>query len=156
VLSSAALWLHAAAAATSAQLLQWMLTAAAAAVVHHCKTSARKQYTFQQRSTQCAQGLLALVHSGFLVFFMQLNFGSMFFGEALTKHVAIFNNSPSEARFDLSYGSTADMKAIAGADKADGDDSPHAIFLQMARVRVRTAAAARPSLSMCLSADTLA
>jgi hypothetical protein len=70
---------------------------------------------------------------------MQLNFGSMFFGEALTKQVAIFNNSPSEARFDLSYGSTADMKAIAGADKAGGDDSPHAAFLQMARVRVRTA-----------------
>jgi hypothetical protein len=79
---------------------------------------------------------------------MQLNFGSMFFGEALTKQVAIFNNSPSEARFDLSYGSTADMKAIASADKtADRDDSPHATFLQMARVRVRTAAVAKPSLS---------
>jgi hypothetical protein len=68
---------------------------------------------------------------------LQLNFGSMFFGESLVKQVAILNNSPTEARFDLSYGSTADMKAIAGADKADGDDSQHASFLQMARVRVR-------------------
>ncbi|KAF6261116.1 hypothetical protein COO60DRAFT_1637017 [Scenedesmus sp. NREL 46B-D3] len=64
----------------------------------------------------------------------ELNFGSMFFGEALVKQVAIFNNSPSETRFDLSYGSTTDMKALAGADKADGDDSSHAVFLQMARV----------------------
>jgi hypothetical protein len=76
----------------------------------------------------------------------------MFFGEALVKQVAILNNSPTEARFDLSYGSTADMKAIAGSDKADGDDSPHATFLQMARVRVRTNLAADATPRLVLSA----
>lgn len=69
---------------------------------------------------------------------MQLNFGGMFFGEAVTRIITVFNNGPAEARFDLSYGSKADMAAIAATENEGptGDDQ-HAAFLRMARIRVR-------------------
>lgn len=71
--------------------------------------------------------------------YLQLNFGSIFFGEAVTRSITVFNNGPAEARFDLSYGSKTDMAAIAATDNdgpSVGDDQ-HAAFLKMARIRVR-------------------
>lgn len=81
---------------------------------------------------------------------MQLQFAPMFFGEAVHKNVAIFNNGPTEVRFDLSYGKAADMKALAGSDKGEeAHGGQHAAFMQMARVRVSNYIRASALIQQC-------
>ena len=53
-------------------------------------------------------------------------------GSASTRAVLLYNGSPTEARFDLSYGPAAEMAPLDA-----GDDDAHTAFLRLARVRVR-------------------
>lgn len=74
---------------------------------------------------------------------MQLDFGSLFFGETQRQVIAIFNNGPTEAKFDLSYGNVADMgpAEATGPLGGEGDGGePYAGYLKVARIRVRTTA----------------
>lgn len=74
---------------------------------------------------------------------LQVDFGELFVGESATRCVSVINNGPAETRFDLSYGSTLDMKGMLGDDDAGAagaggaDDDSLAAFLQVSRVRVR-------------------
>ncbi len=72
-----------------------------------------------------------------------VEFGDVMIGQRVERKFALFNNGPSEARFDLSYGTLADM---GPADKSgpegsvlggsDGGDDPYGAFLKTARIRV--------------------
>lgn len=75
-----------------------------------------------------------------MALFPQLNFGELFFGESASRHLTLVNNGPTEACFDLSFGSLEDLKALlaAGPDEEAGSgDDRLAAFLQVARIRVR-------------------
>jgi hypothetical protein len=71
---------------------------------------------------------------------LQLNVGELFFGESSSRHLVLVNNGPTEACFDLSFGSLEDLKALlaAGPDEEAGSGNDRlAAFLQVARIRVR-------------------
>eukprot|EP00775_Hariotina_reticulata_P012144 gene12144-12282_t len=54
----------------------------------------------------------------------ELDFGRMFFGDAGTRTVSLYNNGPVEAHFDVSYGTAADMKALAVDGEAELGSAP--------------------------------
>lgn len=83
----------------------------------------------------------------------QLDFGAVLHRERAVRQVAIFNNGPDPVRYDASYGSAADMAAIASSDvegittcngsnsssgggTSSGVNGRVAALVQMARIRV--------------------
>lgn len=87
---------------------------------------------------------------------VQVNFGELFFGESSRRHLTLVNNGPTEACFDLSFGSVADLKALlaTGPDEeaSTGDDSQLAAFLQVARIRVSGTVLSPAILCSCSAA----
>jgi len=72
---------------------------------------------------------------------MQVQFGELFFGESATRCLTLVNNGPTEACFDLSFGSMSDLKALLSGGPDDdvmsgSQDDRLAAFLQVARIRV--------------------
>lgn len=72
---------------------------------------------------------------------MQVQFGELFFGESATRCLTLVNNGPTEACFDLSFGSVSDLKALLSGGPDDdvmsgSQDDRLAAFLQVARIRV--------------------
>ncbi|KAG2493472.1 hypothetical protein HYH03_008289 [Edaphochlamys debaryana] len=67
----------------------------------------------------------------------ELDFGSLYYGQATERHMVLFNNGPVEARYIISYGTLAEMRskvdddAAANADPAD----PYADVIMAARQR---------------------
>jgi hypothetical protein len=71
---------------------------------------------------------------------VQVAFGELFHGESSTRTLALVNSGPTEARYDLSYGSLLDMQAVLADDDGSGSgpasDDPLSAFLQVSRARV--------------------
>lgn len=70
---------------------------------------------------------------------LQIAFGELFFGESVSRELTLVNSGPTEVCFDLSFGSTADLKALlaTGPDEdVTAADDRLATFLQVARIRV--------------------
>lgn len=44
----------------------------------------------------------------------QLDFGSLYYGQAMEREVTLFNNGPVEARYVISYGTLAEMRSKVG------------------------------------------
>lgn len=83
---------------------------------------------------------------------LQVNFGELFFGESASRHLTLVNNGPTEACFDLSFGSVADLKALLATgpdEEASTSDDRLAAFLQVARIRVSMLQALVHGLSAC-------
>lgn len=71
--------------------------------------------------------------------YLQVAFGELFLGESSSKQLLLVNNGPTEACFDLSFGSLEDLKAVlapGGDDDPGGGDDKVTAFLQVARIRV--------------------
>lgn len=87
---------------------------------------------------------------------LQVNFGELFFGESSRRHLTLVNNGPTEACFDLSFGSVADLKALlaTGPDEeaSTADDDRLAAFLQVARMRVSGMVLSPAVLCSCAAA----
>jgi hypothetical protein len=69
----------------------------------------------------------------------QVHFGELFFGESVSRQLTLLNNGPTEACFDLSFGSVADLKALLATgpdEEASTPDDRLAAFLQVAQIRV--------------------
>jgi hypothetical protein len=66
---------------------------------------------------------------------MQVDFGSLFFGEGTTQQISIINNGPTEAKYILSYGVEADMRMLDQGE-VEGAGDPYTGFLAVARIRV--------------------
>jgi hypothetical protein len=82
---------------------------------------------------------------------VQVNFGELFFGESASRCLTLVNNSPTEACFDLSFGSVAGLKALLATgpdEQASTADDRLAAFLQVARIRVSAAAACMEATSI--------
>lgn len=67
-----------------------------------------------------------------------MHFGELFFGESVSRTLTLLNTGPTEACFDLSFGSVADLKALlaTGDEEASTPDDRLAAFLQVAQIRV--------------------
>jgi hypothetical protein len=79
-----------------------------------------------------------------------VHFGELFFGESVSRQLTLLNNGPTEACFDLSFGSVADLKALLATgpdDEASTPDDRLAAFLQVAQIRV--------SFSRCMASRQL-
>jgi hypothetical protein len=88
---------------------------------------------------------------------LQVNFGELFFGESSRRALTLVNNGPTEACFDLSFGSVADLKALLATgpdEEASTADDRLAAFLQVARIRVRAPHTAQPG-QLCAAAAAL-
>lgn len=69
----------------------------------------------------------------------QVQFGELFFGESASCQLTLVNNGPTEACFDLSFGSVSDLKALLATgpdEEASAPDDRLTAFLQVARIRV--------------------
>lgn len=90
---------------------------------------------------------------------LQVNFGELFFGESSRRHLTLVNNGPTEACFDLSFGSVADLKALltTGPDEeaSTADEDRLAAFLQVARIWVSGGTMLSARQSFCAAAVLL-
>ncbi|PNW70067.1 hypothetical protein CHLRE_17g704300v5 [Chlamydomonas reinhardtii] len=67
----------------------------------------------------------------------ELDFGSLYYGQAMEREVTLFNNGPVEARYVISYGTLAEMRSKVDDDAAANADptDPYADVIMAARQR---------------------